>query len=192
VTDQRVQGTPGPMARQDVRLSGFGGQGIVLAGYLLGKAAAIHAGREAVFTQSYGPEARGGACAAHVSIADEPIEYPYFEDADCLVAMSQEAYTTYRLATRPSAMVIVDADLVTGGGDEVHRVPFTRIAEELGQRIVSNVVMLGYVTGLTGIVPRAAMEETIRTGVRARAVELNLQAFSRGFELAHTAAGVVV
>ena len=73
--------------RQNVRVSGFGGQGIVLAGYLLGKAAAIHDGREAVLTRSYGPEARGGSCAAQVSIDDEPIEYPYFVQTDCLVAM---------------------------------------------------------------------------------------------------------
>jgi 2-oxoglutarate ferredoxin oxidoreductase subunit gamma len=170
--------------RQDVRLSGFGGQGMVLAGYLLGKAAAIHGGREAAFTQSYGPEARGGACAAQVSIDDEPIEYPHFDQADCLVAMSQEAYDTYAATAKPHATVIVDEDLVKRAGPGAYHAPFTRMAEELGARVVANVVMLGYVTGRTGIVPRPAMEEAIRTEIRERVVDLNLRAFGGGYELA--------
>jgi 2-oxoglutarate ferredoxin oxidoreductase subunit gamma len=170
--------------RQNVRLSGFGGQGIILAGYLLGKAAAIYGGREAVFTQSYGPEARGGACAAQVSIDDEPITYPHFDHADILVAMSQEAYETYGPTARPQATIIVDSDLVNPNGTGMARAPFTRTAEELGKRVVANVVMLGYLTGRTGIVERGAMEEAIRTELKPRVVNLNLRAFGRGHELA--------
>lgn len=155
----------------------------MLAGYLLGKAAAIHGGLEAVFTQSYGPEARGGACAAQISISDEPIGYPHFDHADYLVALSQEAFDTYGPTAKSGATVIVDDDLVNGSRAGTYRAPFTRTAEELGARIVANVVMLGYVTALTGIVSSEAMEEAIRTEVRDKVVDLNLRAFERGCDL---------
>jgi 2-oxoglutarate ferredoxin oxidoreductase subunit gamma len=126
-----------------------------------------------------------------VSIGDEPIEYPHFDQADCLVAMSQEAYDTYGVTAKPQATVLVDDDLVGASREGPHRAPFTRTAEELGNRIVANVVMLGYLSGLTGIVPSEAMEEAIRTEIRARAVDLNLRAFGRGYVLGQHA-GVVV
>lgn len=173
--------------RQDVRLAGFGGQGIILAGYILGKAGGLYAGREAVFTQSYGPEARGGACAAQVSISDSPIEYPHFELADLLVAMSRESFEKYGHTAKPGALLILDEDLVDadlgadGGAGNVRRAPFTRIAQDLGNRIVANIVMLGYLTGSSDLVTRDAMEEAIRTEVRERFIDLNLEAFERGY-----------
>ncbi len=172
--------------RQEIRLAGFGGQGIILAGYILGKAAGLYGDREAVFTQSYGPEARGGACAAQVIISDEPVDYPLFDRADYLVLMSQEAAKKYGGTARPGATVIVDSGLVEIALPDVqmHGAPFTRIAEELGNRIVANIVMLGYLNGVTGIVERAALEEAIRTEVKERFIDLNMQAFSRGYERA--------
>src|SRR3990170_861458 len=101
--------------RQEVRLGGFGGQGIILAGYMLGKAAALYDGKEAVFTQAYGPEARGGACSADLVISDEPIGYPMVSRPDLLVLMSQEAFTKYGSAVAEGAQLIVDTDLAESG-----------------------------------------------------------------------------
>lgn len=175
--------------RKEIRLAGFGGQGIVLAGYVLGKAAGLYADKEAVFTQSYGPEARGGACAAQVIVSDEPVDYPLFEKADYLVLMSGEAAKKYGPTAKDGAIVLIDSDLVDLGGIEmpdakVLSAPFTRIAEELGNRIVANIVMLGFVTGATGLVEREAAEEAIRTEVKERFIELNLTAFGLGFDRA--------
>jgi 2-oxoglutarate ferredoxin oxidoreductase subunit gamma len=171
--------------RQDVRLAGFGGQGIILAGYILGKATGLYGGREAIFTQSYGPEARGGACAAQVSVADEPIEYAHFDAADLLVVMSQEAWTKYGGTAKPGAVIVVDEGLVDPGRDGgVHRVPFTRIAEELGNRIVANIVMLGYLSAVSDLITRESVEEAIRTEVKPRFIDLNLEAFARGYACA--------
>lgn len=174
--------------RQDIRLAGFGGQGIILAGYLLGKAAGLYADREAVFTQSYGPEARGGACAAQVSVSDEPIEYAHFDAADTLVVMSQEAWTKYASTAKPGAMIVIDEHLVDPGKDaqglRLHRAPFTHIAEELGNRIVANITMLGYLTALSDLITREAVEEAVRTEVKERFIDLNLEAFARGYACA--------
>jgi 2-oxoglutarate ferredoxin oxidoreductase subunit gamma len=178
--------------RQEVRFAGFGGQGIVLAGYIFGKAAGLYGNKQAVFTQSYGPEARGGACAAQVIVDDEAVDYPSFDKADRLVLMSQEAAKKYGPTAKPGATVIVDSGLVhldqlDDMSDQVHGVPFTRIAEELGNRIVANIVMLGFFTAVTGLVSREAVEEAIRTEVRPRFVELNMEAFERGFAFAREA-----
>jgi 2-oxoglutarate ferredoxin oxidoreductase subunit gamma len=175
--------------RQEVRLGGFGGQGIVLAGYLLGKAAALYDGKEAVFTQSYGPEARGGACAAELIIGDEPIDYPMVSNPKLLMLMSQEAFKKYGSAVAEGAQIVVDADLVEGATEKdwLGHIPATRIAEELGNRMVANVIMLGFLCATTGVVSREALEESIRTTVRPALVDLNIQAFARGFE--HVPAG---
>lgn len=166
-----------------MRLGGFGGQGIILAGYILGKAAALHDGKEAIFTQSYGPEARGGACSASLVIDDEPIDYPMVEEPGVVALMSQEAADTYGSGLAPGATVIVDADLVSSvpGEPSVRRIPCTRLAEELGNRIVANMVMLGALTAASGVVSRGAIEEAIRTSVRERTVPLNLKAFDAGY-----------
>ena len=178
--------------RQEVRLAGFGGQGIILAGYVLGKAAALYSGKEAVFTQSYGPEARGGACAAEVIISDEPIDYPLVSQPDLLVCMSQEAFSKYGAAAAEGARLIVDSDLVESAARKgwLRHVPATRLAEELGNRIVANMVMLGFFGAVTSVVAREALEEAIRTTVRPKTVDLNLRAFDRGFE--HATAGAKV
>jgi len=168
---------------QEVRLAGFGGQGIVLAGYLLGKAATVYDDKNAVLTQSYGPEARGGACTADLIISDEDIDYPLISRPHVLVLMSQEAFHKYGPSVREGGAVILDSDLVQTNtqGQRIYRVPFTRLAEELGARLVANVVMLGFLVAATGLVTPQAMEEAIRTTVRERFVELNLKAFQTGF-----------
>src|SRR3990170_188447 len=172
--------------REEVRLGGFGGQGIILAGYMLGKAAALYDDKEAVFTQAYGPEARGGACSADLVISDEPIDYPMVSRPDLLVLMSQEAFTKYGSAVAEGAQLIVDSDLVESATRKewLRHIPATRLAGELGNRMVANVIMLGYLSASTGVVTRGALEEAIRTTVRPALQELNLQAFACGFEYA--------
>lgn len=174
------------MMREEVRLAGFGGQGIILAGRILGKAAALYDGREAVFTQSYGPEARGGACAAELIISDEPVDYPMVSRPGILVLMSQEAFNKYGAAVAEGAELIVDTDLVESATrkDWLHHIPATRIAEELGNRMVANVVMLGFLCATTEVVSREALEESLRGTVRPSLLEMNLQALARGFEYA--------
>ena len=97
--------------RKEIRISGFGGQGVVLAGYILGKALTLYDGLEAVMTQSYGPEARGGASSANVIVSDRSIAYPFVQQPDILVALSQEAYTRFRPMTKPEALILIDEDL---------------------------------------------------------------------------------
>ncbi|MFQ5878988.1 MAG: 2-oxoacid:acceptor oxidoreductase family protein [Dehalococcoidia bacterium] len=172
--------------RWEVRLAGFGGQGIVLAGYVLGKAAALYDGKDAILSQSYGPEARGGACSAELVISDEEIDYPMIARPNVVVLMSQEAFHRYGPAVREGGVVLMDSDLVqtdTEGG-RVYRVPATRLAEELGNRIAANMVMLGFFSAVTSLVSREALEESIRTSVRERTVPLNLKAFAAGYEYA--------
>lgn len=171
------------MARHEVRLAGFGGQGIILSGYILGKAAALYDGKDAVFRQSYGPEARGGACAAEVVIDDGTVDYPVLTRPDVVVLMSQEAAVRYSADMADDALVLIDDDLVSAGaGKTVLGAPLTRIAEDLGRRLVANIVMLGFFTGATALISREAMEEAIRTTVPPKTIDLNLRAFGEGFE----------
>jgi 2-oxoglutarate ferredoxin oxidoreductase subunit gamma len=174
--------------RTEIRFGGFGGQGIVLAGTLLGKAASLYDGREAVFTQSYGPEARGGASRADVIIAGEPVDYPFVAHPDVLAVLFQEAYTKFRADLRPGGLLIIEEDLVTPEpGSDVIPLPATRIAEALGRRIVANVVLLGCLLRHTSVVSREAVEQAIRETIKPAAVDLNLEALSAGFEHGATA-----
>lgn len=171
--------------RREIKISGFGGQGVVLAGYILGKCCAIYSGLEAAMTQAYGPEARGGASSSNIVVSDQPIDYPFVQQADILVALSQEAYTTFRPRAKPDAQVLIDEDLVNPFEDDRPlKIPATRLAEQLGRRIVANVVMLGFFTASTGLVGRGAMEETIKSSVKAKFIPLNMQAFEAGYQYA--------
>ena len=169
--------------RKEIRIAGFGGQGVVLAGYVLGKALALYAGREAVMTQSHGPEARGGASSADLVVSEEPIAYPFVQQPDILVALSQEAYTKFRPSAKPAALVLIDGDLVKPEeGDQIKAIPATQLAEDLGRRIVANVVMLGFFTAVTGLIDPQAMLMALETSVKAKTLPLNLSAFQAGFE----------
>ncbi len=171
--------------RIEIRIAGFGGQGVGLAGYILGKAVTLHADLEAVMTQAYGPEARGGASSTSIVVADEPIDYPFVHQPDILVTLSQEAYSRFRPGVRPEASILIDDGLVrTVEEDNHYRIPATSLAEDLGRRIVANVVMLGFLTGVTGVVERAAMIKAIETSVKSKSVPLNLEAFDRGYQFA--------
>jgi 2-oxoglutarate ferredoxin oxidoreductase subunit gamma len=166
--------------KKEIRICGFGGQGIVLAGVILGEAA-TRAGFEAVQTQSYGPESRGGAARSEVVISTEPIDYPRVSRADVLIALSQAAYDTYADDLADDGTVVIDRDLVQAEG--VNSVPFTTTAEKVGRKIVANMVMLGYLTALLELVPPEVLEETVVDNIPTGTEELNRRAVQAGREL---------
>jgi 2-oxoglutarate ferredoxin oxidoreductase subunit gamma len=166
--------------KKEIRICGFGGQGIVLAGVILGEAA-TRAGFEAVQTQSYGPESRGGAARSEVVISSEPIDYPRVSRADVLIALSQAAYDSYADDLADDGAVVVDADLVEADGASA--VPFTSTAEKVGRKIVANMVMLGYLTALLDLVPPEVLEATIMDNIPKGTEELNRRAVQAGREL---------
>jgi 2-oxoglutarate ferredoxin oxidoreductase subunit gamma len=174
--------------RLEIRLSGFGGQGIVRSGEIVGKAAALFDGRYATFTQSYGPESRGGACAAQVIIADDPVElsYPHLVDPSILIIMSQGGYNKYVPNFRRDGLLIIDESLVeldeAAEGLHVIGIPATRLAEDLGRRIVANVVMLGFVAAMANVASPEAMKKAVLDSVPKGTEELNERAFETGFE----------
>jgi 2-oxoglutarate ferredoxin oxidoreductase subunit gamma len=170
--------------RQEIRICGFGGQGVITAAVILGKAAAVYDDLIACQVQSYGPEARGGAARAEVIIADRPIGYPGVSSADAVVALSQEAFTRYGQAVKSGATLIIDPDMVFSyeSAQQIHLVPATKIAEELGNSIVANIVMLGALTQLTRVVsPEAILSATLES-VPSRFQELNRRALAAGME----------
>ncbi|UCF10835.1 MAG: 2-oxoacid:acceptor oxidoreductase family protein [Candidatus Bipolaricaulota bacterium] len=172
--------------RSEVRFAGFGGQGIISAGKITGRAASIFDGKEAVMMQSYGPEARGGACNSDLVVADTPIGSPQLSVPGIAVIMSQEAYDKYGGTIREDGTLIIDEDLVEFEDappiEETFRIPATRIADELGRKIVANVVMLGALAAITKLVTREAMLEAILSSVPPKTKELNERAFTAGFE----------
>lgn len=172
--------------KREIRLAGFGGQGIILSGHILGKAASIYEKKNAVFTQSYGPEARGGSCSADVVVSDTLIHYPKVEHPDVLVLMSQGALATYGESIKAKGILIIDEDLVTFVSEPqnvlVWKVPATRIAEGMNRKIVANIVMLGAVTALGGIVGYEAMREAVLSSIPPGTEELNLTAFNNGYD----------
>jgi 2-oxoglutarate ferredoxin oxidoreductase subunit gamma len=176
----------------EIRLGGFGGQGIILAGSILGRAAAVHGGRNAVLSQSYGPESRGGACMAEVVIADGEIAYPRVTRPDVLVFMSQQAYDKYAASRPDDSILIVDDDLVDLGDQPpvgVLRARATRLAEELGRRVVANIVMLGFLVGVTGVVSIETLREAVAASVPPGTEELNLVAVDKGYEQGRAVVG---
>jgi len=173
-------------SRIQVRLAGFGGQGIVLAGMILGKAITLYEGANAVMTQSYGPEARGGACSADVVISQSRINYPRVTTPDVLVLMSEEAARTYGPNTAEGALVLVNENLVKSvperDGLRVLHVPATGIAEGLGRVIVANIVMLGFIAATAGVVSFEAMKSAVLHSIPKGTEELNLKALQAGYD----------
>jgi 2-oxoglutarate ferredoxin oxidoreductase subunit gamma len=131
--------------KKEVRICGFGGQGVILSGFIIGKAASVFMDYYAVQSQSYGPEARGGAARSEVIISDEKIGYPRPTSVDFFIAISQEAFDTYRTDIRKDTVIVVDPDMVPKHniGQPVHKVHAQKIAEKLGNKIVTNIVMVG-------------------------------------------------
>jgi 2-oxoglutarate ferredoxin oxidoreductase subunit gamma len=172
--------------RLEIRFAGFGGQGIIKSGIITAAAACIHSGKNAVQTQSYGPESRGGACKSEVVISEEEIDFPKVVEPDILVVMSQHAYNDYIDDVKSGGIVILDPDMVPREKEltkaKVFRVPATKIAEELGRRIVANIVMLGAFVAITNALDENALKESIKTNIPKGTEELNLAAFRKGYD----------
>jgi 2-oxoglutarate ferredoxin oxidoreductase subunit gamma len=172
------------MASCGIRIAGFGGQGVILAGMVIGKAASIYDGKFATLTQSFGPEARGSACSAQLIISDEPVLYPYVTVPDTLVVMSQEALTRFGAGMKPGGSVLYEEDLIhldnAIRGIQYFGIPATRFAEELGRKLVLNMVMVGFVTALTGLATPEAVRQAIAGSVPRGTENLNLAAFEKG------------
>ncbi len=171
--------------RYEVRLSGLGGQGLILAGRLLAEAAALYDGKYATQTQSYGPESRGGDSRSDVVISDEPIDYPHVIRANLLLAMSQMACDRNFYSLRREGVLVVDGDLVQHvPTNQAYVVPITRVArEEVGKVVVANVVALGIVVALSGAVSRRAVLQAVAAGVPRGTEALNRKALEAGFRL---------
>ncbi len=174
------------MSRTEIRVSGYGGQGVILSGYIIGKANAIFNKQHATLTQSFGPEARGSACSAQVILSDSPIHYPYIRKPNILISMSQEAYNKFEPNLDENGLLLIDEDLVKSAkardNIQLFPVPATRLAEELGRKIVLNIVMLGFFTAVTGLIDKEAMGEAVLSSVPKGTEELNKKAFDTGYE----------
>lgn len=174
------------MQLTEIRVAGFGGQGVILSATIIGKAAAIYQNAFATMTQSFGPEARGGSSSAQVILSDTPILYPYVTRPDILVVMSQEAYTRFTPELKPGGTLIIERDLVrvsqVPSGTRCFGVPATRLAEELGRRMVLNVVMVGFFGAVVGILHPGSLRQAVADSVPTAMQKLNLDAFDKGFE----------
>jgi len=170
----------------EIRIAGFGGQGVILSAIVIGKAGCIFQDGYSTMTQSFGPEARGGACSAQVILSDSPVLYPYVSRPDILVVMSQEAYTLFSPQLKDEGILIIEEDLVRIGeqppGVRVYSVPATRIAEELGKKMVLNIVMVGFFAAISQVVDPDAMRKAVAASVPEAYRDLNLKAFDRGFD----------
>jgi 2-oxoglutarate ferredoxin oxidoreductase subunit gamma len=175
-----------PQQRIEIRLAGEGGQGMILAGIILAEAAAMYDGKNVVQTQSYGPEARGGASKSEVIIAEGEIDFPEVISADVLMVMSQEACDKYAATLKKGGWLIVDQD-------KVGRVPTTRAikvpivklaVETTGKAITANVVALGVLVGLTQVVSCSAIEQAVTARAPKGTEEVNRTALAAGFAAA--------
>ena len=175
--------------KKEVRICGFGGQGVILSGFIIGKAASVFMDYNAVQSQSYGPEARGGAARSEIIISDGKIGYPRPTSVDFFIAMSQEAFDTYRKDIRKDTIIVLDPDLVAKHkiGQPIYKVQAQKIAEELGNKIVTNIVMVGAVTSIFGIIDVDAMRQSVLDSVPSKFKDLNLKAFEKGLEAGRNA-----
>jgi 2-oxoglutarate ferredoxin oxidoreductase subunit gamma len=172
--------------RTEIKITGFGGQGVILAAYIIGKAAAIYDKKNATLTQSFGPEARGGACSAQLVISDRTILYPYVKRPDILVTMSQEAYTKFAPELKEKGLLVIEEDLVKPieipDTIKMVSIPATRLAEEIGRKMVLNIVMTGFFAAVTNLVSLPSMQSAVEDSVPKGTEKLNLQAFETGYE----------
>lgn len=170
----------------EVKTGGLGGQGVILAGMIIGRAASIFADKYATLTQSFGPEARGSACGAALVVSDEPVEYPYVTHPHILMVMSQEACNRFAPDLAPGGVLLYEADLVEPRdlpeGIRTYGIPATRIAEKLKRRMVANIVMVGFFAAVTDLVGADALRKSVTASVPAGTEALNEEAFELGYK----------
>lgn len=171
--------------RTEIKFAGFGGQGIIKSGIIVATAACIYSRKNALQTQSYGPESRGGACKSEVIISDEGIDFPKVVEPDVLVLMSQDAYNKYAKGVKSNGTIILDPTMILLEEDledvKVFRVPATKMAEKLGRKIVANIILLGAFVALTSILDKKTLKKSINANVPKGTAKLNLKAFEKGY-----------
>lgn len=176
------------MARTEIKIGGFGGQGVILSGYIIGRAASIYDNKYATMIQAFGPEARGSACSAQVIVAEDPIAYPYITSPTQMVLMSQEAFARFSPELAEGGLLITEEDLVSvrnlRPGIRHLSIPATRIAEELGKRMVLNIVMMGFFGAVAGVTSKDALRKAVEVSVPKGTEALNLSAFEKGWDFA--------
>jgi len=175
------------MQLTELRIAGFGGQGVIMCAIVIGRAASIVEKGFATMTQNFGPEARGGACSAQLILSPTPILYPYVVQPDLMVLMSQEAYVKFAKDIKPGGTIIIEKDLVRVHelnipDVKVYAIPATRIAEDLGKKMVQNVVMTGFFGAISGLLERDSLRKAIEDSVPPAFAELNRKAFDAGYE----------
>ena len=170
--------------KKEIIITGFGGQGIIMTGRILGRSAALGDRKESVFTQSYGPESRGGACSAQVIVSEEPIRYPYVRHLDILICMSQTGYETFVGQMTQKTILLIEQDLVRPNLTECNlfSIPATRMAEELGRKMMANIIMLGFCIAVTKVVSLNAALDSVAASVPKGTEEVNTRAFKKGFD----------
>lgn len=176
--------------RTEIRMAGFGGQGIITMGRILGRAAVLYQDLEAILSEDYGPEKTGGWSKGDLVLSDEEIGYPLVDHPDIFVALSQDGFERYCHTLRAHGRALCEAGLVHPGDDWDHAtffIPAVRTANELGKKVVANIVMIGALVELTGVLSPEATVKAIRDSVPKAAEELNKTAFERGRELAKEA-----
>jgi 2-oxoglutarate ferredoxin oxidoreductase subunit gamma len=171
---------------KEIRICGYGGQGVILSAMIIGKSAALFENKFSTLVQAFGPEARGSSCSAQVIIDDEEISYPYLTKSDLLVSMSQSAFKKFLPELREDSVVVYESELVTPDelpkGTKAFGIPATRIAEEeLGRNIFLNIVMVGFFTAVTGLVKEESARKAVEMSVPGHTIEKNLKAFELGF-----------
>lgn len=171
-------------SKKEILVTGFGGQGIVLLGKILGAAAALGDHKESTLIQAYGPESRGGACSAQVMIGDGVIHYPYVRRPDVLAAMSQAGFEKYIDLAKDDTVLLVDQDLVKpkGQAQEVFAVPATRLAEEMGKKMMANIIMLGFIVAVSRVVTNEAARSAVTSSVPKGTEDANLAAYDKGHD----------
>lgn len=174
------------MTRTEIKIGGFGGQGVILSGYIIGRAASIYDNKHSTMIQAFGPEARGSACSAQVIVDEQMIAYPYITSPQIMVVMSQEAYTKFSPELAPGGILITEEELVIPHNLRTdvkhHSIPATRIAEDLGKRMVLNIVMVGFMSAVTKLIDVEAMRKAVLVSVPKGTEDLNIKAFNMGFE----------
>ncbi|OGL43324.1 MAG: hypothetical protein A2161_01590 [Candidatus Schekmanbacteria bacterium RBG_13_48_7] len=182
-------------SRCEIRLSGAGGQGLILVGKILAESAAVYDGKNATHSQSYGPEARGVTCKSDVIISDSEINFPKIGQLDILVAFAQEACDKYISCLKPDGTLILDSSLVTRIPAQVERIiqlPFQKISQdELGIDSMGNIIVLGVLTHITDFLSVESVESAILSRVPKGKEEINLKAFKLGLRIAENLAASV-
>ncbi len=173
-------------AEKEILITGFGGQGIILIGNILGKAATIYDLKHATMIQAYGPEARGGSCSSQVIISEEEILFPYVQQAQVLICMSQEGFDKNITSLLSGGLLIWDTDLVSTRDLDpswtTYHLPATRFAQELGNKMMANIVMLGFLSTVSELVQVDSLRQAMLSSVPDRTRENNGKAFDRGRE----------